>query len=173
MKIDETRIIISMVRTLYPRKQTPKESEMEVQLWNMLLPEPFEKVRPAVESCLKFVRFEPKPADIRAMMYELYADPEDTAEKAWDLFYKTACRLGSYNTHREGWLTLPENIRKIMPFDETLAYSRSTDPTAQNFKRSEFIRAYEKQKEAEKNAVIEGRLQLTELMQNVPQLEEK
>ena len=128
---------------------------------------------PAVKACMRSMHFAPMPADIRAKMYEINTDPEDTPERAWEIYYKTVCRVGSFNSAREAWESLPEKIRNITRPDEMKTFAFTSTQAEYSYVRSAFLKAYAQQIEAEKNAVIEGRLQLTELMQNVPQLEEK
>lgn len=94
-------------------------------------------------------------------------DPDDTPERAWEIYYKTVCRLGSYNTSKDAWLSLPEKIRDITTPDEMRNFAFTSTPAEYGYVRNTFIKAYENQKLIRRNTMMELP------MHNTKQLEEK
>ena len=134
---------------------TAEEAELEARLWQRLFPEPFEMVLPAVEKCIETMHFRPVPADVREKMAAAFEDPDDTPERAWEIYYKTVCRLGSYNTSKDAWLSLPEKIRDITTPDEMRCFAYTSTAAEYGYIRSAFIKAYDMKKQIRRNEMME------------------
>lgn len=149
MNKKEAAMILAMIRVIFPKDLTKEQAEAEAGAWAFCFPEPVEMIQPAVIHCLQTMHYEPKPADIREQMAIALEDPEDTPERAWEIYRKAFCQLGSYDRPREAWERLPEKIRAITSPAEmkTFAYEL-TSAEVNGFQKTQFVKAYEGLKKA-------------------------
>ncbi len=153
MNLKETKTILAMIRSTYhitaSNGLTAEDVDTEARIWQQLFPEPFEMVMPAVKICMQTMHFAPLPADIREQMAIALEDQEDTPERAWEIYRKAFCQLGSYESAREAWEQLPEKIRAVTSPAEmkTFAYDL-TSAEVNGFQKTQFVKAYEGLKKA-------------------------
>ena len=144
MNKKEAAVILAMIRTIFPKDLTKEQAEAETRAWAFCFPEPVEMIQPAVIQCLQTMHYEPKPADVREQMAIALEDPEDTAERAWDIYRKAFCQLGGYDTAREAWEQLPEKIRAITSPAEMKTFAFDlTSAEVNGFQKSQFMKAYD------------------------------
>lgn len=155
-----------MIRSMYHitgnNGLTVEEVDVEARIWQQLFPEPFEMVMPAVRRCMQTMHFAPLPADIRDQMAAALEDQEDTPEKAWETYRKAFANM-SPGEEKEEWQKLPEKIRAITSPGEMKEFAFDLSSADVNgFQRTQFLKAYEKLKQA-------NRQQLKSLPMNKPE----
>ena len=136
----ETQQILEHIKTMYGKDYTPDT----IKLWTLTMQDiSFTEASFALVSWFETEHWPPLPADIRAKIYNLKAEPDVLASQAWEQLLR-ALRNAYAPESEKIWNELPETTKQCVGGYATFrAWGNTENSSLESVQRPMFIKRFE------------------------------